>query len=128
MGTGHSIDTPIRIAHLGIDSVVSIVDDLLLERLRKHYSTLYNLEYVNIARNAVDGRARRIAAYLDMAQEIVTRKFQEIRDASFADSPEKNRYFAMMPSDHPLRQKWETDRIAHEAELTAAMRPGSIDV
>lgn len=128
MGTGHSIDTPIRIAHLGIDSVVSIVDDLLLERLRKHYSALHGLDYVNIARNAVDGRARRIAAYLDMAQEIVSRKFQEIRDASFADSPEKNRYFAMLPSDHPLRLKWETDRFAHEAELTAAMRPGSIDV
>lgn len=136
MGTGHSIDTPIRIAHLGIDSVVSIVDDLLLERIRKNYSAMYDLEYVNIARNAVDGRARRIAAYLDMAHEIVSRKFQEIRNASFSESPEKNRYFAMLPSDHALRIKWEslsrladpTQRIALEKELTEAMRPGSIDV
>jgi len=38
MGTGHSIDTPIRLAHLGITSVISIIDDILLERLRKYYT------------------------------------------------------------------------------------------
>lgn len=45
MGIGFTIDSPIRVAHLGISSVVSIVDDLLLEKVRKHYSTLYQLPY-----------------------------------------------------------------------------------
>ncbi len=50
MGTGHSADTPIRVAHLGISSVISLMDDLLLERLRKHYCEVYGLAYRVIAR------------------------------------------------------------------------------
>jgi hypothetical protein len=34
MGVGYTIDTPIKVAHLGISSVMSIGDDLLAERLR----------------------------------------------------------------------------------------------
>ena len=34
MGTGHSIDSPIKVAPFGINSVISIVDDLLVERIR----------------------------------------------------------------------------------------------
>ena len=34
MGTGHSVDTPIRVAPFGISSVISLVDDLLLEKIR----------------------------------------------------------------------------------------------
>ena len=30
MGTGFTLDTPLKVAHLGIDSVVSIVDDVLI--------------------------------------------------------------------------------------------------
>ena len=36
MGTGHSIDTPIRVAHFGISSVISLVDDLLLGEEHEH--------------------------------------------------------------------------------------------
>ena len=50
MGTGHSIDTPIRVAPFGINSVISVVDDLLIERIRKYYAGLYDLAYENIPR------------------------------------------------------------------------------
>ena len=30
MGTGFSIDTPIRVAQFGISSVISIMDDILI--------------------------------------------------------------------------------------------------
>ena len=43
MGTGHSVDTPIRVAHLGITSVISLVDDILLEKTRKYYNEKYGL-------------------------------------------------------------------------------------
>ena len=43
MGTGHSIDSPIRVAHLGISSVMSIVDDILIEKICKHYSQKYSI-------------------------------------------------------------------------------------
>jgi len=136
MGTGFSIDTPIRVGHLGIDSVISIVDDLLVERIRKQYCAEFGLEFHSISRNAEDGRARRIAAYLDTVQEIVTRKFEDIRSASLAYSAEKQRYFELMEDSHPLKALYlryislrdESERTRLEAELTAAMRPGSIDV
>ena len=38
MGTGYSVDTPIRVAKYGISSVISIVDDFLLEKVRAHYN------------------------------------------------------------------------------------------
>ncbi len=136
MGTGFSIDTPIRVGHLGIDSVISIVDDLLVERIRKQYCAEFGLEFHSISRNADDGRARRIAAYLDMVHEIVTRKFEDIKTASLAYSAEKQRYFELMEDSHPLKALYlryvglrdEAERARLEAELTAAMRPGSIDV
>ncbi len=37
MGIGFTIDTPLKVSHLGIDSVISLVDDILLEKLRKMY-------------------------------------------------------------------------------------------
>ena len=38
MGTGFTIDTPIRIAKLGISSVISIIDDMLIEQMRKFHA------------------------------------------------------------------------------------------
>ena len=49
MGTGHSLDTPIRVAHFGINSVISLVDDLLCERIRPHYAKEFNLPVSAIA-------------------------------------------------------------------------------
>jgi hypothetical protein len=137
MGTGHSIDTPIRVAHWGIDSVISIVDDLLVERIRKHYAAEYGLPFTQIARNAVDGRARRISAYLDTVHTIVQQHFEEVKQSSFDEADSlKNKYFAMLPEVSPFRGLWEamkneTDALRRQAmgtELAAAMRPGSIDV
>ncbi|HAC14657.1 MAG TPA: hypothetical protein DCE78_01750 [Bacteroidetes bacterium] len=136
MGTGHSVDSPIRVAHLGISSVISIVDDLLLERIRKHYSNEFNLPFNSIARNAPDGRAVRITAYLDMVHEIVNKKFEQVKQASFHTNSEKDRYFGMLASDSPLRTLWENlpqflnsnDYNAASQRLNEALVPGSIDV
>ncbi len=35
MGTGFTIDTPLRVAKYGITSVISLVDDVLIEQMRK---------------------------------------------------------------------------------------------
>ena len=36
LGLGYSIDTPLKVARYGISSVVSVVDDELIERMRKY--------------------------------------------------------------------------------------------
>ena len=136
MGTGHSIDSPIRIAHLGIHSVISVVDDLLCEKIRKHYSAEYNLPYKNIGRSAPDGRAERITAYLDMVAHIVSERFNKIKEEPFFQNSEKDRYFNLLPDENPLKKSYEyaravTDRALQSdllKSLTDRMVPGSIDV
>ena len=53
MGTGFTIDTPVKISHLGIDSVISLVDDELIEKFRKFYSHKWQVIYnpINRTRN-----------------------------------------------------------------------------
>ncbi|MDZ7721114.1 MAG: hypothetical protein U5K72_19995 [Balneolaceae bacterium] len=136
MGTGHSIDTPIRVAHLGIHSVISIVDDMLCEKIRKHYSNEFNLPYQNIPQTAEDGRAKRITAYLNTVADIVEEKFGQVRAMDFFEGSEKDRYFMMLPEESPLRKTYEfvlslkdeEKRQEYYEELTTLMTPGSIDV
>ena len=136
MGTGHSIDTPIRVAPLGISSVISLVDDFLLEKIRKYYTSEFNLPYVKIPRDAEDGRAKRITAYLDTVYKIVLKKMEEIRQQPFFKDNNKRKYFELLPEKSFLRKKYETllnmkagyERDALEKYLTSRMKPGSIDV
>ncbi|MGF1671429.1 MAG: hypothetical protein ACFCU6_13350 [Balneolaceae bacterium] len=136
MGLGHSADSPIRVAHLGINSVISIVDDQLLESIRKYYSELFELPYKNIPRSAEDGRAKRITAYLETVQEIVQQKFEELKVLSLFNGTEKDRYFSLLPDTNPLKKSYEwiaslaNGEVRNEdiRDLTNAMRPGSIDV
>lgn len=109
MGTGHSIDSPIRVAHLGISSVISIVDDLLCEKIRKYYAGEYDLPYKNIPRSAADGRAQRITAYLDTVADIVSTKFEELKNAPIFENSEKDRYFSLLPDDNPLKNALQPD-------------------
>ncbi len=60
MGTGFTLDTPLKVAHLGIDSVVSIVDDVLIEKMRRMLCRRFDISYTAITKNAEDFRAKRI--------------------------------------------------------------------
>lgn len=136
MGTGYSADTPIRAAHLGITSVISLVDDLLLEQLRKYYCNKFSLPYAEIPKNADDGRAKRITAYLDTVNEILGINFDAIRKEPFTPESEKTKYFELLPDDLALKQKYNKflampegpEKKALAQELTEKMLPGSIEV
>lgn len=136
MGTGFSTDTPIRVAPFGINSVISLVDDILLEKLREHYCVQYDLPYVRIARAEPDARARHITAYLDTVDEIVKRKFDELRRLPFFEENDKKKYFDLLPLDVPARVGYDAmlqmesgpAREERELELNRQMIPGSIDV
>jgi hypothetical protein len=138
MGTCYTADTPARVAPFGISSVVSLVDDILLERFRQYYAREFKLPFEPIARKEEDGRAKRITAYLDTLAEVVRIRFEHIQAQPFFQKNDKAKYFEMLPSKHPLRQLYEklqgmknasaTDRATLEEQLTQGMRPGSIDV
>ncbi len=136
MGIGHSVDTPIRVAPLGISSVISLVDDLLLEKIRKYYAEKFGLAYSKIPINEADGRAKRIAAYLDTVYDIVQKKMAEIKAQPFFENNNKQKYFELLPENSLLKQKYDallkmaagSGSKALEKDLTDSMEPGSIDV
>ena len=136
MGTGHSADTPIRVAPFGISSVISLVDDILLEKIRRYYSEMYNLPYFKIPRDEKDGRAKRITAYLDTVREVVAIKMEAIRKQPFFVLNDKKKYFELLPDESLLKKAYTkllkmaagSEREALEKDLTHKMYPGSIDV
>jgi hypothetical protein len=136
MGIGHSVDTPIRVAPFGISSVISLVDDLLLEIIRKYYAEKFDLAYRKISNNEKDGRAKRISAYLDTVHEIVQKKMAEIKAQPFFENNNKQKYFELLPENSLLKQKYNdllkmacgSERKSLERDLTNRMKPGSIDV
>ena len=136
MGIGHSVDTPIRVAPLGITSVISLVDDILLEKIRKYYSEKYGLPYVKLSRKEEDGRAKRITAYLETVREIVRIKMEDLREEPFFEVNNKRKYFDLLSEEIPLKTVYNKllkmqagpERNALAKDLTRRMQPGSIDV
>ena len=136
MGTGHSIDTPIRVAHLGISSVMSIVDDILIEKICKYYAKKYSIPVEEISKKDLYARSKRITAYLNVVEKIVARKLAEIKLQPFFEQNEKAKYFQLLPDESPIKKKYdylltiadEDEKEKISKELTDLMRPGSIDV
>ncbi len=79
MGTSYTIDSPAKVAHLGISSVISLVDDDLIERMRKVYSKKMGIQYKPIEEKEEDSRAKRITAYLNLIHEVVEDRYSKIK-------------------------------------------------
>ena len=77
LGLGYSIDTPLKVARYGISSVMSIVDDDLIERMREYHWENKN-KFIPIAKTAPDSREKRITSYLNMVNRIVNAQFEQL--------------------------------------------------
>ena len=136
MGTGHSIDTPIRVAHFGISSVMSIVDDVLIDKICKHYCEKYNLPFNETSKKDPYARSKRITQYLNAVGKIVSQNLDEIKKLPFYKDNDKSKYFELLPDSSPLKQKYnlllslkdDNEKSKLESELTNLMSAGSIDV
>lgn len=106
MGTGFTLDTPLKVSPYGMDSVVSIVDDVLIENLRKFYCEKFELPYQAITDKIEDFRAKRITSYLNLLQELAEKKFKQIKDSTLETSVELKNYFNMLPDSSSLKQKF----------------------
>ncbi len=49
MGLAYSIDSPIKVACYGINSAISIIEDNLVEAMRRHYSQANDETYIPIS-------------------------------------------------------------------------------
>ncbi len=135
MGTGFTIDTPLKVARYGISSVVSLVDDVLIEQMRKRLSQDNGSDYEEIGPQDDDSRARRITSYLNLMDDMIERQVEKLRGSLFEAGSEICQYFEMLP-DSPLRTLYEkmqatldpSERARLQATLRDRIIPGGIDV
>ena len=135
MGTGYTIDTPIRVAHYGISSAISIIDHRLTEQMRQYYSDLYEIPYHPIDLDDDDSRAKRITAYLNLVDRIVQLNFKKLKSTPYSPDSELTKYFEMLPDRSPLKQEYSRMLTLKDApqklaqdQLRRSITPGSIDV
>ncbi len=125
MGTAFTVDAPIKVAKYGIHSTLSIVDDDLVERMRRLWAGRVGADYQPIEKDlAKDSRARRIAAYLDLVAEIVKNEFEALKKAPLRAGSELVRYLELLPEDAPLKKHYRRYQAAPSPELAAAIRAG----
>jgi hypothetical protein len=134
MGIGFTIDTPLKVAHLGISSVISLVDDILIEKMRKFYCEKIGHPYHAITEKMEDFRARRITEYLNLMHDLVEERFDRMKNSVLEKGNELEKYIEMLPDFSAIKHRLN-DLLSRNAPLTEVrawlhqhLRPGSIDV
>ncbi|QWX83968.1 hypothetical protein H0I23_16200 [Cellulophaga sp. HaHaR_3_176] len=134
MGIGFTIDSPLKVSHFGIDSVISLVDDILLEKLRKMYCDISEIPYSEITEKVEDFRAKRITSYLNLIQDLAQKKFDALKNATQDSSSEIKKYFSILPDSSLLKQEFNKVTKEHfnfeevKVWLKGKLSMGSIDV
>ena len=136
MGLAYTIDTPIKVARFGISSVISIIEDRLIEMMRKHYYPTINQEYQPISTHEADYRAKRITDYLNLVNTVVQTQVEKLRNAASEAGSEIVKYFEMLPDDSSLKKLYRQmlgesnhpEKKQMENYLRTQIKPGSIDV
>jgi hypothetical protein len=135
LGLGYSIDTPLKVARYGISSVLSIVDDELIERMRE-FHTSPSEKFVPIDKSTADYRAKRITAYLNLVEKLVNKQFEKLKREPFEADSDLCRYFELLPESSQLKQGYDLmmeypdgeRKHIFQAILCEKMTKGSIDV
>ncbi|RFZ85326.1 hypothetical protein DYU05_06940 [Mucilaginibacter terrenus] len=136
LGLGFSIDTPLKVARYGISSVMSIVDDELVERMREFHSKENDKPFTPIKKTEADHRARRITAYLNLVNDLVNEQFTALKKQNFVPDSDLSRYFQLLPDTSPLKQGYDLmleypegpQKQMFQLVLRNSITKGSIDV
>lgn len=105
MGLGYTIDSPVKVAQYGIPSVISLADDMLMEKMREFYSLKLNIPFQSISDKIDDFRAKRITAYLNLIDKIVKEKFEELKNSIQKKGSEFEKYMEMLPDASSIKLK-----------------------
>lgn len=107
MGIGFTIDTPLKVAQYGMDSVISLIDDILLEKLRKMYSEKFEVPYKEITNRIDDFRAKRITSYLNLINDLAEKKFEALKNVTVEKSDEIKAYINMLPDNSTIKNEFK---------------------
>jgi hypothetical protein len=136
MGLAFTIDSPVKVARFGISSVISIMEDRLIEMMRSHYYNFINEPFLPISTKEDNYREKRITDYLNLVSRIVSAQVEKLKKSAFETGSEIVKYFEMLPEDSMLKQAYrqmtgtadhiEKERL--EQILRSNVTAGSIDV
>ncbi len=136
MGTGFTLDTPLSVARYGIASVMSLVDDGLIEKIHEHYCQVYGEVFAPVSKKEEFVRAKRITAYLNFVSRQVKKQLEQLRNSAFEKGSEITKYFELLDDETPLKRAYQrmlqmsegNERKTLQAELRSQIVAGSIDV
>lgn len=134
MGLTYTVDSPIKVAKYGISSVISIVDDFLIEKMNEYYSHKFQLPFKATSTKVEDYRAKRITSYLNTVDTIVKSKFEKLKKSFGEKSGEFEKYMEMLPDVSELKQnfikKFENNHLKEDALdwINNNLKAGGIDV
>lgn len=117
LGLCYTIDTPLMVAKYGISSVLSIVEDELIEDMRAYHSLQNGIAFTPISERDPDHRAKRITAYLNLLKDLIDEQVTELKSSSFETSSSLKKYFELLPDDSP--QKKDYNRMVSMEESQA---------
>ena len=136
LGLGYSIDTPIKVARFGVSSVISIMDDHLIEKMRAYHCSKAGMNYIPITEKEEDHRAKRITAYLNLVNYVVKQQMKELRMLPFSGDNDLVKYFQLLPGESRLKRMfYEMEELGEgnekqllQQQLLNEIVPGAIDV
>lgn len=136
MGLGFTIDTPLKVARFGISSVISIIEDHLIERMREFHCLQNEEEYTSILITDKDRRAKRITAYLNLVKRIVEKQIAILKAQPFEKGNDIVKYFEMLPDESYLKKLYLEMSLMKEGsakdflkkQLRSKIVAGNIDV
>lgn len=106
MGIGFTIDTPLKVSKYGIDSVISLVDDILIEKIRKMYCEKYGISYHEITNQIDDYRAKRITSYLNLLHVLSQRIFEEFKNSIIETAKSITEYIDLLPETSTFKMEF----------------------
>jgi len=135
MGTGYTVESPLKVAHFGIDSVVPITDHYMMEQLREKLCKDYGIEFDSEDLSNSDARSNVIRKYLDLMDYLVNLNFENLKKSEFSEASEITKYFELLPESNKLKQRYN-EMLSTSGEMKAELqeslrqniKPGKIDV
>ena len=105
MGIAYTIDSPIKVGHFGISSVVSIMDDEIIEKMNAFYSEKFNRPYLEITKKIQDYRAKRITSYLNLMDEVVSHKFENFKKELSESKIALENFISTLPTRSEIKKR-----------------------
>ena len=136
MGLAYTIDAPAKVARFGISSVLSIIEDRLIEMMRAHYYPKLDMAYEPISKQEKDYRAKRVTDYLNLLQATVYDQVSKLKTEAFEIGTEITKYFEMLPDNSVVKNMYldmiacphPSERAEKQELLRKEIVAGRIDV